>query len=333
MAYNDLPKLLNRAVDARQELFDTEHQGAWRLFNGFYEGCPELVCDVYARTLLLFNYDRDTRSGRERLQQAQRILLERLPWVECVLWKDHRAPQPDQRRGEIRQGDAPARAIREGDTWYAVELLMNQDASFYLDTRLLRRWLLEQAADWQVLNLFAYTGSLGVAALAGEARQVIQVDRSRMFLELARRSLELNGLDSGRMELQAADFFKRAAAFRHQGRLFDCVLLDPPFFSDTRAGQVDMARESIRLINKVRPLVEDGGWLVVINNALFLSGSDYYASLLELCADGYMMIKELIPVPPDVTGYRETRRREPPVDPHPFNHPTKIALLQVRRKD
>ena len=51
-----------------------------------------------------------------------------------------------------------------------------------------------------------------------------------------------------------------------------------------------------------------------------------------LCEDGYMKIKELIPVPEDFTGYPETRAGSPVTDPTPFNHSTKIAVLEVRRK-
>ena len=72
--------------------------------------------------------------------------------------------------------------------------------------------------------------------------------------------------------------------------------------------------------------------MVAINNALFLSGKDYYALLQDLCADGYLTIEELIPVPPDFTGYPDTMVGAPPVDPAPFNHSTKIAVLGVKRK-
>lgn len=37
-----------------------------------------------------------------------------------------------------------------------------------------------------MLNTFAYTGSLGVAACAGGTRRVVQVDLNRRFLDLAR---------------------------------------------------------------------------------------------------------------------------------------------------
>jgi 23S rRNA (cytosine1962-C5)-methyltransferase len=94
-----------------------------------------------------------------------------------------------------------------------------------------------------------------------------------------------------------------------------------------------MVTQSYRIINKVRPLVADGGYLAVVNNALFVSGAEYMQMLAGLCADGYLFIEELIPAPLDCIGYPTTVRRALPVDPAPFNHATKIAIFRVRRKD
>ena len=113
---------------------------------------------------------------------------------------------------------------------------------------------------------------------------------------------------------------------------FDCVLVDPPFFSVTSQGRIDLVSESRRVINKVRPLVSHNGWLVVVNNALFVPGAAYLTDLQKLCAQGYVDIEEVIPVPPDVAGYGETLKTRPPVDPAPFNHSTKIMVLRVMRK-
>jgi len=95
---------------------------------------------------------------------------------------------------------------------------------------------------------------------------------------------------------------------------------------------VDQEKESARLINKVRPLINDGGYLVAINNAVFVSGEEYMQTLENLCKDGYLKIKELIPVPEDFTGYPETQMGNPITDPNPFNHSTKIAILEVKKK-
>jgi 23S rRNA (cytosine1962-C5)-methyltransferase len=330
----DLPNCLATALESRAGLFDEKHRRAFRLFAGFYEGGPEhsLVADLYARTLVLFDHDKNTQRGETNLNLAQDFYLKQLPWIECAVQKRRHAIGQAARRGQITFGTSPAQQITENGVIYALDLLMNQDASFYLDTRELRNWLLENAADWRLLNTFAYTGSLGIAALAGGAAHVIQTDRSKKFLALARSSAMHNHLDLGKMKLQAADFFSEVAHLKRQGVLFDCVILDPPFFSSTAKGTVDLINESTRLINKVRPLIKDGGWLVAINNALFVSGHDYVQSLETLCQDGYLAIEEIIPVPADITGFPKTIIGQPPTNPEPFNHPSKIAILNVKRK-
>ncbi len=142
----------------------------------------------------------------------------------------------------------------------------------------------------------------------------------------------MNGFPIHKADFLTGDFFPEVSRLKRAGERFDCVLLDPPFFSTTSKGVVDLARNTARLINKVRPLINDGGTLVSVNNALFVSGRAYLEVLEGLCADGYLKIAELIPVPPDVTGFAETVVGSPIVDPAPFNHSTKIAVLEVRRK-
>lgn len=327
-----LPDLLDSALQARAGLLDAEYLSALRLFNGFYEGQPDLVADLYGHTLVLFGYGDEPRAAQALLDEAQAHLLQRLPGVVCALRKLRSAPEAWLRAGQVSFGARPDTRVREEGVWYALNLTMNQDASFYLDTRGLRSWLKRSAAGWTVLNAFAYTGSLGVAALAGGARKVIQLDRNRKYLSLAHQSCALNHLDFGKMGLHAADFFSAVSYYKRSGELFDCVLCDPPFFSSTEKGRVDLAQESARVINKLRPLVRDGGRLVAVNNALFLSGAEYMAKLEALCADGYLAVEEIIPVPADVTGFPETIQTRPPTDPAPFNHPTKIAVLRVKRK-
>lgn len=332
MDADNLQRLLERALAARAEWLEEPHQGAFRLFNGFLEGSPDLVLDVYARTLVVFNYAADPTSTQPLVDAACRFALERLPWLRAILLKNRGAPE-EERRGKLVWGQAPDRKIREHDVWYAVDLTLNLDASFYLDTRNLRRWAIDHLAAKRVLNCFAYTGSLGVAAAAGGASQVIQLDLNRRFLNLAKDSYALNGFPVRRADFLSGDFWTMAGQLKRAGTLFDCVFVDPPFFSTTSHGTVDLVAQSHRVINKVRPLVGHNGWLVVINNALFLSGVEYQSMLEQLCADGYLSIEERIPVPADITGFPETIAGQPPADPAPFNHSTKIAVLRVTRKD
>jgi 23S rRNA (cytosine1962-C5)-methyltransferase len=63
-----------------------------------------------------------------------------------------------------------------------------------------------------------------------------------------------------------------------------------------------------------------------------LSGQQFIDALEAMGRDGYVSIEELIPIPEDVTGFALTRIGSLPVDPAPFNHSTKIAVLKVRKK-
>jgi len=224
------------------------------------------------------------------------------------------------------------RKIKEHGVWYAIDLTLNRDSSLYLDTRNLRKWLIENSKDRFVLNTFAYTGSFGVAALKGKASRVVQIDLNREFLNIAKDSYALNGFPLQKGNFISRDFFEQVGNLKRTNTVFDCVIIDPPFFSATSKGKVDQEKESALLINKVRPLIKDGGVLIVINNAIFVSGNEYMQTLDALCKDGYLKIKELIPVPEDFTGFPETRVGSLITDPSPFNHSTKIAILEVKKK-
>ena len=327
-----LPILLDRAIAARAAFFDERHQAAFRLFNGFAEGCPTLVIDLYAATAVLYNHANPPEHGLPQVATAQTTLQERFPWIHTIILKTRHTTSMPEQQGVLLAGSTPDRRIREHGVWYAVDLMMNRDASLYLDTRNLRQWAIQQLGGKTVLNTFAYTGSLGVAAMAGGAARVVQLDLNRRFLNIAKTSYTLNGFPINKADFQTGDFWPAINRMKRTGERFDCVLVDPPIFSATAGGVVDLARNYTKVINKVRPLINDGGTLVAINNALFLIGREYMAMLESICAEGYVWIGELIPVPDDCTGGFRASNATQITDPAPFNHSTKIAVLRIRRK-
>ena len=326
--------LLRNALDQRSDrLASGDNASALRLFNGFSEGLPGLVVDLYAATLLIHDLSKPAGGWEDLIPQSIELYRSRIPWLDAVVLKTRHAPSTQDRCGRLLLGEGTSDRVMEHGVWYALDLLIQQAAGFYLDTANLRRWLIDNLQGKTVLNTFAYTGSLGVAALAGGSSLVTHLDRNREYLSFARRSCELNGFPPERSEYLVGDFFRRVSQLKRKGKLFDCVILDPPFFSSGGRSRLDLAQEPHRLVNKLRPLVADGGWLVAINNALFLSGKDYLASLEALCIDGYLKIEQIIPVPQDFCGLVNLSLQPYPADPAPFNHPTKIVLLKVRRKE
>jgi 23S rRNA (cytosine1962-C5)-methyltransferase len=248
--------------------------------------------------------------------------------VAAIIVKTRSSHAAGERRGLAAFGTVQTQKVSEHGIWYSIDLTMHQDCSFYLDTRALRRWAIERLKDKSVLNAFAYTGSLGVAALGGGASQVVQLDRSRRFLDVAKSSYALNGFAVHDKDFMQTDFFRAAGRLRRGNGRFDCVFLDPPFFATSAAAKVDQERHGTRLINKVRPLLAAGGLLVAVNNALYVSGEAYMKVLDAVCSDGYVELCEIIPVPRDCTGFLQIEQSPPITDPAPFNHSTKIAILR-----
>ena len=330
MENQTLAQILTAAFSRRQDLLqtDTPHRGAWRLFNGFTEGFGDLAIDLMGRTAVVQDY---TKEGVNE-DFIRDLLLQKFDFLQAVILKKRNSADAAQRNGKLVYGEKPDTFVVEHRVRYAIDLMMNHDNGFYSDTRNLRKYLLDNMQGKSVLNTFAYTGSLGIAAAAGGAGFVLQSDLSNKFLQTAYRSASLNGLTFTKKNFKFGDFFPVVAALRKARAKFDCVIVDPPFFSRTDKGTVDLANDPLAVINKVRPLVADNGLLIAVNNSLYLSGRELINQLNDLCRDGYLQLENLIAIPEDFCCSTGDKSMPYPADPEPFNHPTKIAVLRVHVK-
>ena len=90
-----------------------------------------------------------------------------------------------------------------------------------------RQWVADHSQNSRVLNLFAYTCSFSVAAIAGGAQQVVNVDMSRSALQRGRENHRLNQLDERRSTYLAVELFRSFSKLRKLGP-FDLIICDPP---------------------------------------------------------------------------------------------------------
>ena len=81
----------------------------------------------------------------------------------------------------------------------------------------------------------------GLAAAAGGATHVTQVDVSHDALEIAKRNAELTGV-ADRVEEVEADVFQYLRQCRDVRRTFDLIVLDPPKFAESKAQVMKAAR-------------------------------------------------------------------------------------------
>ncbi len=185
---SSLTLLLDKAIASRVTLFDAAHESAFRLFNGFYEGYPDLALDVYGHTVVVHNYADDPNQNKVLIQETISYLQASLSWLRAGIVKTRNGNTQDEKRGQLFFGEKPDTRIKEHGIWYAIDLTTNQDASFYLDTFNLRKWLIENMKGKSVLNTFAYTGSLG-SRRNGRRSQPRSANRSQPSVLESRKGL------------------------------------------------------------------------------------------------------------------------------------------------
>ena len=144
------------------------------------------------------------------------------------------------------------------------------DTGLFMDHRLTRARVREEARGKSFLNLFCYTGAFTVYAAAGGATRTLSVDLSNTYLDWLEDNLELNGLSSARHTLLRADALAWVEAQRTEPERYDLVVCDPPSFSTSKRmkGTLDVQRDQVRLLQGLRELLAPGGILYFSTNFL-----------------------------------------------------------------
>jgi len=233
-----------------------------------------LVVDVYGDWVHVQEYaappEIDPGKAKRRLDDALAVIgaVLEVPARQIVLKQRRRQRGAAQYE---RRGDKDLRLpVEEDDLRYFVDLNTYLDTGFFIDQRMTRRLVRRLAGGRRFLNLFAYTGTMTVNALAGGSPASTTVDLSSTYLEWAERNLTANGFAVGGPsphQLVGADCLRWVAEAEGQ---YDLVWLDPPSFSNSkRMGRVtlDVQRDHADLVRLiVRRLLAPGGILLFANN-------------------------------------------------------------------
>lgn len=116
-----------------------------------------------------------------------------------------------------------------------------------------------------LLNLFAYSGGLTVAA-AKEGVQVCHVDASRGMVDWARENAALNGLKEAPIRWIVEDVLKFVGREVRRGRRYDAIILDPPTYGRGAQGEVfKIERDLPPLLTGCRQLLSETPACVVLS--------------------------------------------------------------------
>jgi 23S rRNA (guanine2445-N2)-methyltransferase / 23S rRNA (guanine2069-N7)-methyltransferase len=239
---------------------------AFRVYDRDIPEIP-LAIDWYAGWLHAAEYDRP----HERTEIEHEVWLDRMIEASAA----ELGVPPDrtflktrrrQRGGEQYQKVDERKAlvtVREGGLSFECNLSDYVDTGLFLDHRITRSLVRDEAAGKRFLNLFGYTGSFSVYAAAGGAVETTSVDLSNTYLEWTRINLARNGFkDAGRhrtMRDESRAFLEHRA--RRQEPPFDLVVVDPPTYSRSAKSEVpwDVQEDHAGLLELVAGNLSPGG--------------------------------------------------------------------------
>ncbi|WP_404440143.1 class I SAM-dependent rRNA methyltransferase [Stutzerimonas chloritidismutans] len=302
---SSLEQALRAAYRHRETLLSQLHaQGTdcYRLFHGSQEGAPGLTADRYGPLLLVQSFHQPLE--RDTLLTMHAQLCASLGKPLSLVYNDRSQTNSRiDRTDPVYLADEAALGDQIGREWglnYRVRARHSgQDPLLFLDLRNARGWVKDHSANKSVLNLFAYTCGVGLCAAAGGAREVCNLDFAESNLAVGRENNALNP-ELPPMQFIQSDYFpairqlaglpvsqRRGRALPDYPRLepkqFDLVLLDPPAWSKSAFGTVDLLRDYQSLLKPALLATADNGVLVCCNNLAKVSLDDWRDQVLR-CA-------------------------------------------------
>jgi 23S rRNA (cytosine1962-C5)-methyltransferase len=276
-AYRD-PNLLRAAIDhACQVRFEEGRALAagqttvFRLMHEAADGVPGFGVDVYDHWLVVRVRSDATSADESALLQGLGSL-----GVEGIYLKRHpkQANELTQTRDSELAPSVPvvgaaapeSLLVYEHGVPFEVRLHDGLRTGLFLDQRDNRHRIAELANGKRVLNLFAYTGSFSVAALAGGAASATTVDVSRAALHWAERNVARIGC-ADRHRVFADDAFDVLERAAQRNDLYDLTIVDPPSYATTKRGRFRVTKDYVALCRAaLRVLSKDGLLLACINH-------------------------------------------------------------------
>jgi len=197
-----------------------------RLFHGrghCFAGYEDLLIDYFPPVVMVTLYQKRPQAWLEELTEMLTSTLPEQP--QAILLQERFLLNGPCR---LLHGTLPEDIeAREAGLSFRLRLGEAQNIGFFPDMAVGRKLVREHTVGKRVLNLFAYSCSFSVAALAGGATQVVNLDMNRGALELGKRNHQLNNIDLRKASFLPLEFFRSLSKLKKIGP-FDLVICDPP---------------------------------------------------------------------------------------------------------
>jgi 23S rRNA (cytosine1962-C5)-methyltransferase len=220
------------------------------------------------------------------------------PARNVVLRPGRRRASASEPTRVIRGGAVELAHFVEDGIGYTVDLAGHKTGA-YLDLRGLRRAIAAMPlAGARVLNLFAYTGMLGLAAERAGAAEITSVDVSAAALALAQTH---HVGDATRHRFVTADVFDWLPAL--ETGEFDLVIVDPPAMTSRKMQVPAVLAAYTKLYRAAAPRVKPGGAVVAACCTSRIERGAFRTTVRDALGAGFALERELAPEPDHPVGF------------------------------
>lgn len=244
-----------------------------RLFHGrgrCWQGLEQITVDWLQGQVLVSLFKEPDADFMQALDALLTALIETETWQASgarSLLLQHRDRQGSPMDVLWGQSSDYQDVIESGLT-YKLDLGRNQNNGLFLDMRYGRDWVREHAAGKRVLNLFAYTCGFSVAAIAGGAEYVANLDMAKAALSRGRDNHHLNNHDLKKVSFLGHELFKSWGKVRKLGP-YDLIIIDPPSF---QKGSFALTKDYQKILRRLPELLTaDGIVLACVNDPTLTS--------------------------------------------------------------
>lgn len=270
---------------------DTEALRAFHGRGGMYPGCEHVTLDWFPPVWLLTSHNK--RISNHTLKLVQDTMREVLSSTEIegvfnLIYQFRNDTWSDT---QILSGTIPKpHVVTENGIKILVNLVSGKNHGIFLDMANGRKWVQENTEGHNVLNLFAYTCGFSLAALQGNATQVVNIDMAAGPMKNGKRNHELNNFTGGARFL-THNIFKTWGKIRKLGP-YDTIIVDPPSF---QKNSFIAKKDYGKIIRRLPDLMAANGNVLLCLNAPELDTQWLQEQVTEYAAD--LKFVERIPNP------------------------------------
>ena len=171
--------------------------------------------------------------------------------------------------------------VNEDGLKFNIQLGKSQNTGLFLDIKNGRSWIKNHAKNKNILNLFSYTCAFSVAALAGGAKQVVNIDNNKSVLSKGRENHRLNQQDTNKVKFEPVNIFNSWRRVRKYAP-YDMLISDPPSF---QTGSVNIKRDYKKIIQRIPELMNPNSDLLLCLNSPELSEDFLFQTVSENCPE------------------------------------------------